>query len=120
MAGDSTAARTPRVVRVYFCDAVITLALSWSRPMVLIVLLVLALFVFQTLLPASFRYMGGGDLGRNISTALGPRDAPPPQSRVGARAERALPNMHEALPVFLALALLNLILGTAADLATTG
>jgi uncharacterized MAPEG superfamily protein len=76
--------------------------------MVLIVLLVLALFVVQTLLPASFRYMGGGDTGRKLA-------AP-----VGARAERALSNMQEALPVFLALALLNLIVGTAADMAITG
>jgi uncharacterized MAPEG superfamily protein len=88
--------------------------------MVLIVLLVLALFVVQTLLPASFRYMGGGDTGRKLAAALGPRDNPPPQSPVGARAERALSNMQEALPVFLALALLNLIVGTAADMAITG
>jgi uncharacterized MAPEG superfamily protein len=38
----------------------------------------------------------------------------------GARSERALANMHEALPVFLALALLNLIVATAADMAVTG
>lgn len=88
--------------------------------MVLFILLVLALFVIQTLLPASFRYMGGGDVGMKLAAALGPRDNPPPQSTVGARAERALANMQEALPVFLALALLNLILGTAGDLATTG
>ena len=86
--------------------------------MVLLILLVLALFVLQTLLPASFRYLGK-DSGRNLSLALGPRDDPPTQSRIGGRAERALANMHEALPVFLALALLNLILGTGA-LATTG
>ena len=39
---------------------------------------------------------------------------------VGGRAERALANMHEALPVFLALALLNMIVGTAAGMAVTG
>ena len=38
---------------------------------------------------------------------------------MGGRAERALANMHEALPVFLALALLNLIVGTG-SLAQTG
>lgn len=86
--------------------------------MVLLILLVLALFVVQTLLPASFRYMGK-DAGRNLPLALGPRDEPPPQSKIGGRAERALANMHEALPVFLALALLNLFLGTGA-MATTG
>jgi uncharacterized MAPEG superfamily protein len=88
--------------------------------MVLIVLLVLALFVMQTLLPACFRYMRGSDARKNLATALGPRDNPPPQSVVGGRAERALANMHEALPVFLALALLNLVVGTAADMAVTG
>jgi uncharacterized MAPEG superfamily protein len=88
--------------------------------MVLLILLVLALFVMQTLLPACFRYMGGGDVGRKLALALGPRDNPPPQSVVGARAERALANLQEALPVFLALALLNLIVGTAAEMAVTG
>ncbi len=86
--------------------------------MVLLILLVLALFVLQTLLPASFRYLGR-DPGRPLSVALGPRDDPPPQSRMGGRAERALANMQEALPVFLTLALLNLYLGTG-DLALTG
>ena len=52
--------------------------------------------------------------------ALGPRDEQPPQTRLGGRAERALANMHEALPVFLALALLDLILGTAGSLAVNG
>ena len=89
--------------------------------MVLIVLLVLALFVLQTLLPACFRYMSGPEAGRKLRLALGPRDNPPPQTTVGGRAERALANMQEALPVFLALALLNLIAGTGeAHLALTG
>ena len=88
--------------------------------MVLLILLVLALFVLETLLPASFRYMRGGDAGQKLAMALGPRDNLPPQSMTGARSERALANMHEALPVFLALALLNLIVGTAADMAVTG
>jgi uncharacterized MAPEG superfamily protein len=88
--------------------------------MVLIVLLVLALFVIQTLLPASFRFMAGGEIGAKLAAALGPRDHPPPQSVIGARAERALANMHEALPVFLGLALMNMILGTAAGMAITG
>jgi uncharacterized MAPEG superfamily protein len=38
----------------------------------------------------------------------------------GGRAARALANMQEALPVFLALALLNLIAGTSAAMAITG
>jgi len=87
--------------------------------MVLIILLVLALFVLQTYLPALLRPRGP-DTGQRLSLALGPRDEPLPQSVIGRRAERALANMQEALPVFLALALLNLIVGTAGGLALTG
>lgn len=88
--------------------------------MLLLILLVLALFVVQTLLPASFRYMRGPDAGRKLAQALGPRDDPPPQSVIGGRAERALANMQEAMPVFLALALLDLIVAPQAPLAVTG
>ena len=51
---------------------------------------------------------------------LGNRDHVRPLTVVGERATRALENMHEALPVFLALALLNMIVGTAAGTAITG
>ncbi len=88
--------------------------------MVLIILLVVALFVLQTLLPAIFRHPGEPRTGKRLLLALGPRDEPLPQSTVGRRAERALANMQEAFPVFLALALLNLIVGTAGGLALTG
>lgn len=86
--------------------------------MVLLILLVLALFVVQTVLPNRFRERPAGG-GSPLAEALGPRDDLPPLTRVGGRAERALANLQEALPVFLTLALLNLILGTGA-LATTG
>jgi hypothetical protein len=43
-----------------------------------------------------------------------------PLTVVGRRASARLANMHEALPVFLALALLNMIVGTAAGIAITG
>jgi uncharacterized MAPEG superfamily protein len=87
--------------------------------MVLLILLVLALFVVQTLLPNRFRDRPASGSGARLAEALGPRDDQPPLTRIGGRAERALANMHEALPVFLTLALLNLFLGTGA-LATTG
>ena len=88
--------------------------------MVLIVLLVLALFVVQTLLPNRFREPARpGDPG-DLAVILGPRDHVRPYTVVGGRASRALANMQEALPVFLALALMNMILGTAAGLAITG
>lgn len=87
--------------------------------MVLLILLVLALFVLQTLLPNRFRERPASGGGSMLAEALGPRDDQPPLTRLGGRAARALANMQEALPVFLTLALLNLILGTG-DLAVTG
>ena len=86
--------------------------------MVLLVLLVLALFVVQTTLPNRFREPG--NYQGKIPEGLGNRDHLPPLTIVGRRAERALSNMQEALPVFLTLALLNMIVGTAAGTAVTG
>jgi uncharacterized MAPEG superfamily protein len=86
--------------------------------MVLVVLLVLALFVVQTLLPGRFREPAPGK--ETLVENLGNRDHVRPLTIVGGRADRALSNMHEALPVFLALALMNMIVGTAAGLAVTG
>lgn len=88
--------------------------------MVLIVLLVLALFVLQTLLPGRFREPAVGGTEGKLKENLGNRDHMRPLTVVGQRATRALANMHEALPVFLALALLNMIVGTAAGAAITG
>ena len=87
--------------------------------MVLLILLVLALFVLQTLLPGRFREPSPeGGKGKLVEN-LGNRDHMRPLTVVGERAARALANMHEALPVFLALALLNMIVGTA-GMAVTG
>jgi uncharacterized MAPEG superfamily protein len=88
--------------------------------MVLLVLLVLALFVLQTLLPGRLRQPAGPGEPHAIVQDLGNRDHMRPLTVVGQRAARALANMHEALPVFLALALMNMILGTAAATAITG
>jgi uncharacterized MAPEG superfamily protein len=86
--------------------------------MILIVLLVLALFVLQTLLPNRFRQPAPAGEPGGLKQSLGPRDNPPPYTVVGARASRALANMQEALPVFLALALMNLFVGPGADAIT--
>jgi uncharacterized MAPEG superfamily protein len=51
---------------------------------------------------------------------LGARDAQPPLSTTGARAERALNNLHEALPVFMTVALLLIFCGANDDLAIQG
>lgn len=88
--------------------------------MILIVLLVLALFVLQTLLPNRFREPAAAGASDSFAEAWGPRDNPRPYTVMGGRAARALANMHEALPVFLALALMNMIVGTAAAMVITG
>lgn len=88
--------------------------------MVLVVLLVLALFVLQTLLPTRFREPPAPGGPSRMAENFGNRDHVRPHTVVGGRALRALANMQEALPVFLALALLNLIVAPAASLAITG
>lgn len=75
------------------------------------ILAALAVFVLQTLLPASIQYlMGEGEIAANLGIALRGRDDPPPMPVVGGRAQRALANMQEALPVFLTLAVLAVVL----------
>ena len=88
--------------------------------MVLVVLLVLALFFMQTLLPARFREPPAPGGESVLAESLGNRDRTRPYTLIGHRALRALANMQEALPVFLALALLNLIAVPGAALALTG
>jgi uncharacterized MAPEG superfamily protein len=87
--------------------------------MVLIVLLVLAVFVIQTIIPSRFREPSAPGTNK-LMESLGNRDHQPPLSVRGQRAARALANMHEALPVFLALALMNMIVAPQAPDATTG
>jgi uncharacterized MAPEG superfamily protein len=81
----------------------------------------LTLFVLQTLLPASFRYLlAGPGTAQRLKIALGPRDSQPPMPLLGARADRALTNLYEALPVFLTLALLHVFRGTTEEVAVQG
>ncbi len=77
--------------------------------MVLLILLVLALFVLQTLLPGRFREPAAAGSPGKLAENLGNRDHMRPLTVTGQRAARALANMQEALPVFLGLALMNLI-----------
>ena len=78
------------------------------------------LFVIQTLLPGRFREPKADGTHGKLIENLGNRDQMRPLTIVGQRASRALANMHEALPVFLALALMNMIVGTAGDTAIMG
>lgn len=78
--------------------------------LVWIVLAVLAVYVAQTMLAPSLLYLGvRGERLRRLALALGPRDDVLSGSHYVGRAERALRNMQEALPVFLTLSLLALI-----------
>ncbi len=88
--------------------------------MILLVLLVLAVFVIQTLLPGRFREPLAAGAPGKLAENIGPRDHQRPLTVSGQRAARALANMHEALPVFIALALMNMIAATAASMAVTG
>jgi uncharacterized MAPEG superfamily protein len=88
--------------------------------MILLGLLVLALFVTQTLLPGLFREPVAPGAPGKLAENVGNRDHMRALTVVGQRAARALANMHEALPVFLALALMNMIAGTAASMACAG
>ena len=88
--------------------------------MVVLVLLVLALFVLQTLLPNRFREPAPPGNPGKLSEALGNRDHMRPLTVTGERATRALANLHEALPVFLGLALMGMIVAPDAAQAKTG
>jgi uncharacterized MAPEG superfamily protein len=88
--------------------------------MILAVLLVLALFFVQTLLPGRFREAPATGEPGKLKENLGNRDHVRPYTTVGARAARALANMQEAMPIFLALALMNMIVAPDAPDAITG
>lgn len=80
--------------------------------MVHLILGVLLVFFVQTLVPAILQYMGGpGRISSKLLLALGPRDTPPARSAMTERAYKALENLFEALPIFLTLALLSIMLG---------
>jgi uncharacterized MAPEG superfamily protein len=88
--------------------------------MVLVVLLVLALFVLQTLLPTRFREAAAPGGPGVLTEALGNRDHTRPHTVIGRRALRALDNMEEAFRVFIELALLILVVAPGGSLAVTG
>ena len=67
-----------------------------------IVLLVLALYALQIVLQETTRYRF------NLWMIMGNRDHAPKMSLLAGRLDRAKTNLQEALPVFLALVMLNL------------
>ena len=86
--------------------------------MTLWIILVLVLYVVQTLLPPTAQWVAGPD-GFQWQAALGGRDNPPTMSVVGARLQRAQRNMEESLFVFLPLAILLDLKQPPSELATT-
>lgn len=79
-----------------------------------IILLVLLLYMVQLFLQETSRF------GFDFSGIVGNRDNPPDPSVIAGRLERAKDNLREALPIFLALALLALIKGGATSTAIWG
>lgn len=88
--------------------------------MVSVILLVLLLFFAQTLLPGVLRIRNQPSPVATTVEMLGPRDTLPPTTVYGERAQRALLNLHEAMPVFLALALLHVATAGSSPRATLG
>lgn len=70
-----------------------------------IILLVLALYVAQIFLQETSRF------GFDLKGIVGSRDVQPEPSVIAGRLERAKDNLREALPIFIALALLALTRG---------
>lgn len=65
---------------------------------------VLLLSLVQAFIPAAVRQNAFGE-----DMQLGPQDDVPPLPVAGQRAQRALRNLHETLPIFLTLALLHVV-----------
>ncbi len=82
------------------------------------ILAVLALLFVQTYLPSSARALSGDEAQKRF--LRGPRDEVPPTGLMVGRMERALKNLFEALPIFIALALLAEIQGLTEGWALTG
>lgn len=84
------------------------------------ILAVLGLYVFQVFLPAALRAIQAPDPAAARADHLRGKDNPPPLSKHGARAARALNNLQESLPVFLVLAILLEMGGSVSDSAILG
>ena len=76
--------------------------------LILVIFLVLALAFIQAFLPGAY-------LAKQVGPAMqmGPRDKLPPPTPELSRAQNALRNLHETLPIFLTLAILSVVLGEA-------
>ncbi|MBV1919971.1 MAG: MAPEG family protein, partial [Pseudomonadales bacterium] len=86
--------------------------------MLTLILLVLGLYVVQIYLVTILCFSESG-LSKDdmVTVGLGSRDDTPSLTVRGTRAERALNNLKESLPIFLALAILAIVLGKDSGLA---
>lgn len=80
--------------------------------MLMWILAVFGLYVFNLLLVSYLRF-GESDLPTEdkVRIGLGPRDDAPELGVMGARADKALNNLKESLPIFITFALLAIIYG---------
>lgn len=88
--------------------------------MLTLILLVLGLYVVQIYL-VSILCFGESGLSNDamVKVGLGSRDDTPSLTVRGSRAERALNNLKESLPIFLTLAILAIVLEKGSGLAVT-
>ncbi|SFZ81062.1 Uncharacterized conserved protein, MAPEG superfamily [Devosia enhydra] len=83
--------------------------------LLLAIFLVLALAFIQAFLPGAYL---AKQVGPEVQ--MGPRDKLPPPTPELSRAQNALRNLHETLPIFLTLAILSIVLGEAGWLTLLG
>ncbi|MGK0348605.1 MAG: putative MAPEG superfamily protein [Myxococcota bacterium] len=88
--------------------------------MVILILAVLGMYMAQVFVPASFRTALAPDATTATADHLRGKDNAPELSVMGARAQRAVDNLKETLPVFLTVAVLLQIQGTTGGLAQSG
>lgn len=86
--------------------------------MIIWILCGLALYMVQLILEPCLRYITGGK--KQMVFGMGARDKPTEMSVIGGRLNRASNNMKEALPIFLALALLAEMKGVTGGLTELG
>ncbi len=76
------------------------------------ILVVLGIYLVQLYLVPALRFYGLNlTSAEAMKLSLGPRDDLPPMSVLAGRADRALNNMKESLPIFITFALLAMLLG---------
>ncbi|MEM6532776.1 MAG: MAPEG family protein [Myxococcota bacterium] len=88
--------------------------------MTLYIILVLGLYFIQVMLPSLLATIDADDRKAYLGDAIRAKDNVPEPSRRTARLQRAQQNITESLPIFMSLALLHEIHGTATGLASNG